>query len=841
MHRQRHDHKGKVWLELLAVFGVVLIPLLVGLTRFPKILGDEGIYVSQAWWLVHYGKLGPYTYWYDHFPLGWLQIGLWQLLTGGPFALGMSVFSGRLFVVILSALTGVGVYRLILLVTHRRWLSWLGVVLFAFSPMGVIFHRQVLLDNIATFWLIWSLYFLLDAPKKLKHVILASGFLVLGILSKETLVVVVPIFLLAIWWFNAGEKHLRYMIAISLQILLFGVGLFALLALLKGELFPVEGKVSLLGTIGFQLSRGSGQLFYEAGSEFRVKLATWLFMDPVLIISGILAMVIGILWFWRDLKSRTILLMGMTLLLFLMRGGLVLDFYIIPLTPFLVIALALLFDGVMGRVKSVKWQKLFTLFLIGALLKFYWSIGDYVYKFDAVANQLDALAYVRAQLGSGEKAVADNFFFLDMVAPMGMEKSLWPIHWYTKVALDQEVRDDVFLSSPEEVAMMVVNSTMQQEIAGGFLPFLAEAQREMKIVRDFPVAKDIVGRRLLSELPYTVEDVTVYSETDVDINLDAVVESLTPEQRIGQHVIIGLESDSLTARESELLSQGLVGGVLIREQNVVNSVQLAELIGEIIRIYPLTVEPVISIAHEGGRMSPIPWIDTLAPVYWKSESEAAERGRIRARQLHQAGIDLLFAPVVDGAQDASILASDERAVPDQKVLPAFIRSVNEAGVMSVVKYYPGFMSHLQEYPRGNQVPVISVDDEQLDQDLLIYRSLVDAFGDSLGILASHAYYDQDEGELITGSYYFIQEKLRGEMGFTGLIVVDDITRLSEIMQERSRLLQKSLDAGADVVIMEQAAGLEEVLAALVNNGYESPSSREILLRWLGYRSQWMDD
>ena len=126
---------GKSFWFFCFIFILTLVPLLLGLYRFPKFLGDEGIYVSQAWWLVHFGKLGPYTYWYDHFPLGWLQIGLWQLITGGPFTFGLSLYSGRLFMALIGALSGVFLYRLGFILTKSRFFSLLVLVFFAFSPL----------------------------------------------------------------------------------------------------------------------------------------------------------------------------------------------------------------------------------------------------------------------------------------------------------------------------------------------------------------------------------------------------------------------------------------------------------------------------------------------------------------------------------------------------------------------------------------------------------------------------------------------------------------------------------------------------------------------------------
>jgi len=58
---------------------LIALCLLIGLVshgwnmfRYPLYLTDEGIYMEQAWSVIKEGKLSPYTYFYDHAPMGWL-------------------------------------------------------------------------------------------------------------------------------------------------------------------------------------------------------------------------------------------------------------------------------------------------------------------------------------------------------------------------------------------------------------------------------------------------------------------------------------------------------------------------------------------------------------------------------------------------------------------------------------------------------------------------------------------------------------------------------------------------------------------------------------------------
>ena len=69
--------------------GHILLPLLILATfishafhmfSYPLYLGDEGIYMEQAWTVLKNRGLTPYTYFYDHAPGGWLLIAAWLRL-----------------------------------------------------------------------------------------------------------------------------------------------------------------------------------------------------------------------------------------------------------------------------------------------------------------------------------------------------------------------------------------------------------------------------------------------------------------------------------------------------------------------------------------------------------------------------------------------------------------------------------------------------------------------------------------------------------------------------------------------------------------------------------------
>ena len=92
--------------------GAILVVQGWNIADYPTVSDDEGTYLAQAW-AVQQGKgLAHYTYWYDHPPLGWIQIAAlsWipSLLTPGPLTVARRAFA----MLLVSAVSAVLVYVL---------------------------------------------------------------------------------------------------------------------------------------------------------------------------------------------------------------------------------------------------------------------------------------------------------------------------------------------------------------------------------------------------------------------------------------------------------------------------------------------------------------------------------------------------------------------------------------------------------------------------------------------------------------------------------------------------------------------------------------------------------
>lgn len=505
---------------LIAIAVMTLFTHGVNLWGYPKFLGDEGVYTSQAWWLIEFGKLAPYTYWYDHAPLGWLQIGLWQKLTGGPFALGVSLFSTRLLMLVVAALTNVLVFSLTRELTKSKKVALFASTLFAFSPLSIYFHRQVLLDNLQTFWFLISLLALVKARDRLWLIVVSGLTFGIAFLSKETTLLFLPasLFLLSRLTKHAGNRAVSLIAWVMST--LFIIGFFPILAILKQELLPSSlgghPHVSLWETILFQMSRGNAFKPWENGSYLRHNLPIWFFKDPLLMAMGVWTTIIHLFSF-RKSRLFALGLMNLSFLAFLARGGLTLDFYIIPLLSLFPISIAAsattILKATLPRITKLLAQP--TPFAVGlGALAFLLMVSDLqTYSYKATANQIESLVYMKTLLTEDSVVAVDDSVLIDLrLDPTGTKIVFPNVDWYSKIDADPEVREKKLEGDWRKINFILANDYILEELEGGHLPFLAQAFNSSTIVKEFPKTKE--GKRSpwfsLSDLAPYAMDLTLY-------------------------------------------------------------------------------------------------------------------------------------------------------------------------------------------------------------------------------------------------------------------------------------------------------------------------------------------
>ena len=269
----------------MPILGILLILTAIlrlsNLTGSPARLDDEGTYMAQAYAVAEWGELAHYTYWYDHPPAGWLQLALWTAISGPDFG-GNAVAAGRYLMVIVAVITAALLWALARRIEMSRWASAAAVTVFALSPLAIWFGRAVYLDNLATAWVLGALVLLCSPRYRLSAMFGAATCFGIAVLTKETMLLLLPMFAWLVWTRTAPATR-RYALAVFVAVFGVVVSTYVLTAVLRGELVPGPGHVSLWDGIRFQLrDRAAGGALDDPDSLNRHTVDQWFRLDPAL-------------------------------------------------------------------------------------------------------------------------------------------------------------------------------------------------------------------------------------------------------------------------------------------------------------------------------------------------------------------------------------------------------------------------------------------------------------------------------------------------------------------------------------------------------------------------------
>lgn len=275
-------------------------------------------------------------------------------------------------------------------------------------------------------------------------------------------------------------------------------------------------------------------------------------------------------------------------------------------------------------------------------------------------------------------------------------------------------------------------------------------------------------------------------------------------------LMIGLAGTELSAEERSWLTSHGVCGVILFTRNFESRDQLMGLV-EAIR-EAAGDDFLIAVDQEGGPVqrfregfTRLPALARLGQMYDRSPAEAVqlaeEHAWLMASELRACGIDFSFAPVADLARgNAAIGERAFHADPaiTAELVQAYIRGLHLGGVAAVLKHFPGHGS-----VRADTHVAVAVDPRPLPE---IRRDDLRPFAEGFAsraeaVMMAHVIYPEVDDRPAGYSRRWIGELLRGEMGFAGLVVSDDISMAAagEAGGVAARV-QAHLEAGCELVL-----------------------------------------
>lgn len=283
-------------------------------------------------------------------------------------------------------------------------------------------------------------------------------------------------------------------------------------------------------------------------------------------------------------------------------------------------------------------------------------------------------------------------------------------------------------------------------------------------------------------------------------------------QDLGQSpLLLDIAGTHLDASDRRRLQHPLTGGLVLFARNWIDRAQLTALTTEVKAIRP---DLLICVDHEGGRVqrfrsdgfTHLPAMAVLGDL-WMADAMAATNaataaGYVLGAELRACGVDLSFTPVLDLAHGGSTVIGNRAFHRDARVVSLLAKSLMHglllAGMANCGKHFPG-----HGFVAADSHVAVPVDQRSLKTILADDAKPYDWLSTSLAsVMPAHVIYPKVDAAPAGFSARWLQQILRGELGFQGAIFSDDLSMAGA--QVAGGVLAgalAALGAGCDLVLL----------------------------------------
>lgn len=318
----------------------------------------------------------------------------------------------------------------------------------------------------------------------------------------------------------------------------------------------------------------------------------------------------------------------------------------------------------------------------------------------------------------------------------------------------------------------------------------------------------------------------------------AVLAGLSTEQKVGQLLVMGVDSNSSGADAAAVIDELHIGAVILMGNTDRGVAGIRELT-DALRTGDGPVQVMVSTDHEGGLVQRLKGpgfteipnaVDQadLGPDGLRSEATAW------AQELHEAGVDVDLAPVADVVPEK--FAADNEPVAQVKrgygsdpatvgaLVSAFVEGMRDGGVATAVKHFPGLGQVAGNTDFHDEV----VDETTTAEDptLASFTAAIDA-DVPMVMISSARYVKIDPEEIAMFSPVVIQQLLRDALGYDGVVVSDDVGVAKAVghVEVADRAIS-FLTAGGDLVINVDPGSIREMQAGVLAKAESDPAFAE---------------
>jgi len=293
-------------------------------------------------------------------------------------------------------------------------------------------------------------------------------------------------------------------------------------------------------------------------------------------------------------------------------------------------------------------------------------------------------------------------------------------------------------------------------------------------------------------------------------------------------VMLDVEGLTINNDDREVIRNPLVGGLIFFGRNYKSRGQFAALVSSIRELRP---DLILAVDQEGGRVqrfknefTRLPPMQSFLQSFRSDPRNCLEQvkdvGWLMASEVLSTGVDISFAPVLDVDCDyCSVIADRSFSSTTDEVIAlagAFIDGMHDAGMATTGKHFPGHGSVV-----GDSHLELPVDEREFaeikSRDMKPFQALSSKLD---ALMPAHIIFPKVDSSPVGFSSHWLQDVLRGDLGFKGVIFSDDLSMAgAEFAGNFSQRAEQAMSAGCDMVLVcNNRKAAVEILAS-----FEKPS------------------
>ncbi|MGJ6979914.1 glycoside hydrolase family 3 N-terminal domain-containing protein [Aestuariimicrobium soli] len=311
---------------------------------------------------------------------------------------------------------------------------------------------------------------------------------------------------------------------------------------------------------------------------------------------------------------------------------------------------------------------------------------------------------------------------------------------------------------------------------------------------------------------------------------------MNPKQQAGQLLMMGVAGPAVTDQQLTTMESYQVGSVvLLGDWNGRTQVRAAT--GPLTSLN-MAVPVVVAADQEGGTIqrlqgTGLPPIPSARKQATLTPAQITANWQVWATQLRAAGVRYNLAPVADVVPAAKLssnapigrLGRNYGTTPQQASprVAAAVTGMRTGGVATSLKHFPGLgqVTSNTDFAAATDTTIT-----RRDAGLGVFRAGIDA-GASSVMVSSAVYAKIDPDQQAVFSRTIITGMLRGDLGFTGVVISDDLGAAASVAKvPAGQRAVRFVAAGGDLVINANPATIDDMSAALVARAASDPAFAE---------------